>query len=192
MAARQAEAAKAEAERADQERRRIEARVARITDLRGRLTGSDRASRIAAYEAALGGNDTALRQMAIEAALRSGDPVLANLALKDWLARKKALPVLLYATKEDPNSETVLQNLGPLTLEIDSFTPVDGALAGRMGAPGYSIARPSAAVGTLARTELTVNAYGCVLSLRLTEHQTLDGLFRCQTLPTLIARVTLD
>lgn len=192
LMAQQAATAKAEAERADRERRLIEARIAQVTDLRGKLLGGDRTARLAAYEAALGGNDPALRQIAMEAALQSRDPVVANLALKDWLARKKALPVLLFATKEDGNSETVLHNLGPLTLEIDSFNAVNGAVAGRMGAPGYSIAKPSVAVGTLAQTELTVNSYGCVLTLRLTEHQTMDGLFRCQTLPTLIARITLD
>ena len=192
LLARQAAATKAEEERAAAERRQTEVRAARIADLRARILGADRPARIAAYEAALGGNDPALRQIAMEAALQSRDPVLGNLALKDWIARRKAVPVQLYATKEDPHSETVLNNLGPLTLEIDSFNPVNGTLAGRLGAPGYSIAKPSAAIGALAQTSLTVNAYGCALSLRLTEHQTLDGLFRCQTLPALIARVVVD
>ncbi|KAA0680317.1 hypothetical protein [Roseomonas genomospecies 6] len=192
LLARQAAAAKAEEERAAAERRQADARAARIADLRARMLGADRPARIAAYEAALGGNDPALRQIAVEAALQSRDPVLGNLALKDWIARRKAVPVQLYATKEDPHSETVLNNLGPLTLEIDSFNPVNGALAGRLGAPGYSIAKPSASIGALAQTTLTVNAYGCALSLRLTEQQTMDGLFRCQTLPALIARVVVD
>ncbi|KAA0688230.1 hypothetical protein [Azospirillum brasilense] len=192
LLARQAAATRAEEERAAAERRQEDARAARIADLRARIQGADRPARIAAYEAALGGNDPSLRQIALEAALQSRDPVLGNLALKDWIARRKAVPVQLYATKEDPHSETVLTNLGPLTLEVDSFNPVNGALAGRLGAPGYSIAKPSAAVGTLAQTTLMVNAYGCALSLRLTEQQTLDGLFRCQTLPALIARVVVD
>lgn len=192
LLARQAAAAKAEEERTAAERRQEEARAARIADLRSRMLGPDRPARIAAYEAALGGNDPSLRQVAMETALQSRDPVLGNLALKDWIARRRAVPVQLYATKEDPHSETVLNNLGPLTLEIDSFNPVNGALAGRLGAPGYSIAKPSASIGTLAQTTLTVNAYGCALSLRLTEQQTMDGLFRCQTLPALIARVVVD
>lgn len=192
LLAEQAATAKAEADRLEATRRQLEARAAQVADLRAKLLGADRPARIAAYEAALGGNDPALRQMAVEAALQSRDPVLANLALKDWIVRRKALPVQLYATKEDGNSETVLNNLGPLTLEIESFNPVTGALAGRLGAPGYSIAKPSAAVGALAQTELAVNGYGCALTLRLTEHRTMDGLFRCQTLPTLIARVTVD
>ncbi|MCW2235890.1 hypothetical protein [Azospirillum canadense] len=192
LLAEQAATAKAESERLDAARKQVEARTAQVADLRVKLLGADRPARIAAYEAALGGNDPALRQMAAEAALQSRDPVLANLALKDWLARRKALPVQLYATKEDGNSETVLNNLGPLTLEVESFNPVTGALAGRLGAPGYSIAKPSAAVGALAQAELAVNGYGCALTLRLTEHRTMDGLFRCQTLPTLIARVTVD
>lgn len=192
LLAEQAATAKAESDRLEAARRQVEARAAQVADLRAKLLGADRPARIAAYEAALGGNDPALRQMAVEAALQSRDPVLANLALKDWIARRKALPIQLYATKEDGNSETVLNNLGPLTLEVESFNPVTGALAGRLGAPGYSIAKPSAAVGALAQTELAVNGYGCALTLRLTEHRTMDGLFRCQTLPTLIARVTVD
>jgi hypothetical protein len=192
LLARQTETAKLEAERIETERRLVEARATQIEDLRSKLLGEDRAARVAAYEAALGGNDATLRQFAVEAAMRGRDPVLANLALKDWLARKKQVPIQLFATKEDRNSETVLHNLGPLTLEVDSFSRIDGAVTGRMGAPGYSIAMPSAAVGSLAQTELAMNSYGCALNLRLTEHQTLDGLFRCQTLPPLIARVTLD
>jgi hypothetical protein len=185
-------AAKIAAERAEKERQTAEARAAQITELRAKLLGADRAVKIAAYEAALGGNDPALRQMANEAALQSRDPLLGNLALKDWIARRRAIPVQLFATKEDANSEAVLQNLGPFTVEIDSFTPVNGAIAGRMGAPGYSIAKMSTIIGSLAQTELTLSSYGCALSLRLSEHQTLDGLLRCQTLPTLIARITLD
>ncbi|HYD71466.1 MAG TPA: hypothetical protein VED21_38810 [Azospirillum sp.] len=170
----------------------VQMRADLINDIRARLLGGERAARIATYEAVLGGNDTALRQIAVEAALQSRDPVLANLALRDWFGRKKVVPVLLYATKEDPNSETVLRNLGPLTLEVQSFNPAHGNIAGKMGAPGYSISMPSAASGYLAQTELTVHSYGCALTVRLTEAQTLDGLFRCQTLPTLIARITLD
>ena len=192
LLARQAAAAKAETARIENESRLIEARAAQIAGLRSKLLGDDRAAKIAGYEAALGGNDAALRRIAVEAALQSRDPVLANLALRDWLARKRQVPVQLFATKEDRNSETVLHNLGPLTLEIDSFNRVDGAVTGKMGAPGYGIAMPSAAAGALAQTELTVQSYGCALNLRLTEHQTLDGLFRCQTLPPLIARITLD
>ncbi len=190
--AQQTAAAKAEAARAETERRAIETRIAQVADLRGKLSGPDRAARLAAFEAALGGNDPALRQTAMDAALQSRDPVVANLALKDWIARHRAVPVQLYATKEDPSSEVVVQNLGPMTLEIDGFSPVNGALAGKLGAPGYSIARPSSIVGTLAQTELAVNSFGCALTLRLAEHRTLDGLLRCQTLPTLIARITLD
>ncbi|HEY0837247.1 MAG TPA: hypothetical protein VGE72_25265 [Azospirillum sp.] len=170
----------------------VQMRADLINDIRARLLGGERAARIATYEAVLGGNDTALRQIAIEAALQSRDAVLANLALRDWIARKKSIPVVLYATREDPNSDTVLRNLGPLTLEVQSFNPSHGNIAGKMGAPGYSITTSSAATGYLAQTELTVHSYGCALTVRLTEAQTLDGLFRCQTLPTLVARITLD
>ncbi|MGF7175311.1 hypothetical protein [Azospirillum doebereinerae] len=192
LLAQQAATAKAEVERAERGRAAVDARATQIADLRAKLLGPDRPARIAAYEAALGGNDAALRQLAIEAALQSRDPVLANLALKDWIARRRAVPVQIFATKEDPSSEAVVQNLGPMTLEIEGFNPADGAVAGRLGAPGYSIAKPSSIIGTLAQTELALNSYGCALTLRLTEHRTLDGLLRCQTLPTLIARITLD
>lgn len=184
--------AKIAAERAAKERVAAEARAAQINEVRAKLLGPDRAVKIATFEAALGGNDLALRQVASEAALQSRDPILANLALKDWIARRRSAPVQVFATKEDTNSESVLQNLGPFTVEFDGFTPINGTIAGRMGAPGYSITKTSTIIGSLAQTELTLSSYGCTLSLRLSEHQTLDGLLRCQTLPTLIARITLD
>ena len=192
LLAEQQAASQVEAERLTGEREAVEARTAMIAEVRNRLMTGERPARIAVYEAVLGGNDLALRQIAVEAALQSRDPVLSNLAMKDWIARHKTIPVLLYATKEDPHSDAVLRNLGPLTIEVESFTGVNGTLQGKMGAPGYTIAAPSAAVGTLAQTELTVNTYGCTLMLRLTEHRTLDGLYRCQTLPTLVARITVD
>lgn len=192
LLAEQQAASQAEAERQAAERQTVEARTAVIGEVRNRLLGGERPTRIAVYEAVLGGNDPALRQVAVEAALQSRDAVLANLALKDWIARHKVIPVLLYSTREDPNSETVLRNLGPLTLEVESFTPVNGTLQGKMGAPGYTVAAPAVATGTLAQTELTVNTFGCGLTLRLTEHRTMDGLYRCQTLPPLVARITLD
>jgi hypothetical protein len=192
LLAEQQAASQVEAERLAGEREALEARTVLIAEVRNRLLSGERPVRIAVYEAVLGGNDPALRQIAVEAALQSRDPVLSNLAMKDWIARHKTIPVLLYATKEDSHSDAVLRNLGPLTIEVESFTGVNGALQGKMGAPGYTIAAPSAAVGTLAQTELTVNTYGCTLTLRLTEHRTLDGLYRCQTLPTLVARITLD
>ncbi|MGQ9366645.1 hypothetical protein [Azospirillum sp. ST 5-10] len=192
LLAEQTAAAAAEAHRAELERQAVAARAEQIADLRAKLLGNDRPAKIAAYEAALGGNDPALRALAVETALRSRDPVLAGLALRDWMARKRTIPVQLYATKEEPQSEAVLRNLGPLTIEIDSFNPVSGNVVGTMGAPGYSITLPSAAAGQIAQTELTLHAYGCALTVRLTEHLTLDGLYRCQTLPTLVARVTLD
>lgn len=184
--------AQAEAERRAAERKQIETRTGQINEVRARLLAGERAQRVAVYEAVLGGNDPALRQIAVEAALQSRDPVLANLALKDWIARHKTIQVQLYATKEDSNSETVLRNLGPLAIEVESFSGANGTLQAKMGAPGYSVATPSAAAGTLAQTELTVNTFGCALTLRLTEHRTLDGIYRCQTLPALVARVTVD
>lgn len=192
LAAQQDAAVKAERERLERERLWIETRSARVTQLRDAMQKGARSTRVATLEAALGGNDPALRQFAVETALQSRDPVLTNLVLKDWLSRKTSIPVMLYATKEDASSETVLQNLGPLTIDIERFNIVSGSMVGRMGAAGYSITNPSAASGALAQNELTINNYGCTLSLRLSEQATMDGLFRCQTLPTLVARITLD
>lgn len=185
-------AEKAEAERAAADARAVAARTRQIAEFRNRLAATDRSAVLAAFDAAIGGNDMPLRQLALEAALRSPDPIVANVALRDWLARRKDLPVQLYATREDQTSEQVLRNLGPLTLSLDAFNPASGAMTGTLGAPGYSIARPSAATGTLAGRELTVHSYGCSLTLRLTEHASLDGLYRCQSLPALIARIALD
>lgn len=184
--------ARADAQRAEEERRAVEARARRIEDLQRRLTSGARADRIAAFEAALGGNDESLRLLATDAALTSGDPLLATLAIRDWVARRRSIPVQLFATREDSGSAAVLQAMGPLTVELEGFNRLTGDLVGRMGAPGYGVTRPSVAAGSLAGTGLTVNAFGCTLALGLTEHRTMDGLFRCQTLPALIARVTLD
>lgn len=183
---------RAEAQRAEEERRAVDARTRRIEDLQKRLTDGTRADRIAAFEAALGGNDEPLRLLAADAALGSGDPVLANLAIRDWIARRRTIPVQLFATREEPGSAAVLQAMGPLSIELEGFNRLTGDLVGRMGAPGYGITRPSAASGSLAGTGLSINAFGCSLALGLTEHRTMDGIFRCQTLPALIARVALD
>lgn len=164
----------------------------RLDNLRAALTGNDRSSRLAAWRVATDSDDPVARRLAMEAALDSRDPALGNLALRDWLSRRQNIPVLLYATKEDPGSVTVLQNLGPLTLKLESFAPASGEVVANMGAPGYDIARASTAVGALAQTTLTLNAYGCQLALQLTEHRTLDGLYRCKSLPALVARVVLD
>ncbi|MEI8394943.1 MAG: hypothetical protein WCF85_09430 [Rhodospirillaceae bacterium] len=189
---RQMAAIRAEAQRIAADRAVIDQRAAALADLKRQLLEGDRTVRIATLEAALNGKDTALRAMAYSTALTGRDPVVANLALRSFLAQKKSLPVQLFATREVKDSESVLHNLGPLTLTIDRFDPLSGNLEGKMGAPGYSIALPGSAFGYLAQTELNVNTYGCTLQLRLSDVETLDGMFRCQTLPTLIARITLD
>ncbi|MCW2245369.1 hypothetical protein M2352_000960 [Azospirillum fermentarium] len=187
-----ADNALAETERMAQQMKLIAARTQQMDTVRARLSGGEPAARIAAFEAALGGDDVPLRQFALETAFAGRDQTLLNLALRDWLGRKKAVPVQLYATREEPASETVLRNLGPLTLEIQGFNTVSGNLVGRLGAAGYTITMPSAASGYLAQNELTINSFGCSLTLRLTEHRTFDGLYRCQTLPALVARIVLD
>lgn len=169
-----------------------EMRRRRLDNLRAALTGNDRSNRLAAWQTAAESDDPAARRLAMEAALDSRDPALGNLALRDWLSRRQNIPVLLYATKEDPGSVAVLQNLGPLTLKLESFAPANGEVVANMGAPGYDVTRASTAVGALAQTSLTLNAYGCQLALQLTEHRTLDGLYRCKSLPALVARVVLD
>lgn len=166
-------------------------RRAELDRLRGAILGRDRARRIAALESALRGDDVAAREWAREAALESRDPILSHLVLRDWLGRQRTIPVQLFATKEDSGSVTVMRNLGPLSVALESFDPANGAVTATMGATGYGVANPSTAVGTLAQTTLTLNTFGCQLALALTEHRTLDGVFRCQTLPVLVARVVL-
>lgn len=169
-----------------------DARRAQLDNLRAALLGPDRARRMAAFEAAAAGGDATLRRAAFDAALESRDPALGAMALRAWLARAPATPVLLYAVKEEPGSAALLQNLGPLTLTPQDFNPVTGAVAGKLSAPGYDESRDAAAAGTLAQTTLTVNTFACQLALQLTEHRTLDGLYRCRTLPALAARIVLD
>jgi hypothetical protein len=169
-----------------------EARRKRIDGLRAVILGSDRAARIAAFESALTGGDPALRKVAVELAFDSRDPVLANLALRDWLSRTREAPVQLFATKEEPGSVSVLQNLGPLSLKIHSFDPAAGAVSGQLSAPGYDVSRDGAAAGTLAQTTLIFNTFGCQLALQLSEQRMLDGLYRCRSLPALLARIAPD
>lgn len=169
-----------------------DARRAQLDSLRAAVLGSDRSRRVAAFEAAAAGDDATLRRAAFDAALESRDPTLGAMALRAWLARAPATPVLLYAVKEEPGSAAVLQNLGPLTFTPQDFNPATGAVAGKLSAPGYDESRDAAAAGTLAQTTLTVNTFACQLALQLTEHRTLDGLYRCRTLPPLAARIVLD
>ncbi len=183
---------KAEAQRIAAEHALIDQRAAFLAQVKRQMMEGERPNRIAAFEAALKSDDVSQRVMALSTALIGRDPVVANLALRSFLAGKKTLPVQLYATRENKDSETVLNNLGPLTLTIDRVDAANGAIEGKLGAPGYSIALPGSASGYLAQTELTINSYGCSLQLRLSEVETLDGIFRCQTLPPLIARITLD
>jgi hypothetical protein len=192
LAAEQTAAAKAEAGRIEAERALMDQRVRRLSELNNRLNGRDRPARIAATETALAGNDLVARQLAVEAALQSRDPVLSELAVRDWLGQRKSVPIELYAVKEDPQSDAVLANLGPLTLTVDSIDAQTGAVAATLGAPGYGVTRPSAAAGYLTRGDLTLNTFGCSLMLRLSDHRSLDGLYRCQTLATLAARIVLD
>lgn len=166
-------------------------RRAALDRLRAAILGKDRARRIAALETALRGDDVAAREWAREAALESRDPILSHLVLRDWLARQRTIPVQLFATKEDSGSVTVLRNLGPLSVTLESFDVANGAVVATMGATGYGVTNPSTAVGSLAQTTLTLNTFGCQLALALTERRTLDGVLRCQTLPTLVARVVL-
>ncbi len=183
---------KAGAERIATDRAVIDQRVAQLTDVRRQILEGERSARIAALEAVLNGKDASQRAMAFAAAFSGRDPVVANLALRVFFAQKKTLPIQLFATRENKDSEAVLNNMGPLTLTIEHFDPLIGNLEGKLGAPGYSITLPGAAFGSLAQTELTLNTFGCSLLLRLTEFETMDGVWRCQTLPPLIARITLD
>lgn len=167
-------------------RREVFAGLARL------FASDDRAERLAAVQAGMASEDAAIRALAFDAAYASTDPVLARLALDAWLGAQTAVPVELFATRDDPDSRLVLTNLGPLTLTVESYDPVRGVVTGTLGAPGYGITQASPATGKLAQTQLTVNGYGCQLALRLTRHRTLDGTYRCQSLPVLVARITLD
>lgn len=184
--------AKAETERLEAERQAVKVHAQRIAELSEKLGSRSRPDRIAAFDAAIKAEDPSLRQLAMENALQGRDGVLGNLAIKNWLRQRKSIQVQLFAIKEDTNSDAVLGNLGPLTLTIEAVDEANGAVTATLGAPGYGVTRPSSTAGGVTRTDLALNTYGCALTLRLTEHRTLDGLYRCQTLPTLIARIVLD
>lgn len=169
----------------------IDARGKRLSDLIARLGSRDRAERLAATREAAADPDPTRRALAIDTALRSRDPIEAGAALRDWLTRRRTIPVLLYPVKEEPDSAAVARNIGPLTLTISSIDE-SGGIGGSLSAPGYGVTRDATAGGGLTRTDLSIVTYGCALTLRLTELPSLDGVYRCQTLPPLAARVTLD
>jgi len=181
----------AETKAADTVKAAIDARAKRLTELTDRLNSRDRAERLAAYAEANADPDPTRRSLVSETALKSRDPVLAGAAARDWLTRHKTIPVLLYAVKEEPDSDAVSRNIGPLKLSIGEID-ASGGITGTLSAPGYGVTRDGAAGGLLTRTDLSVVTFGCALNLRLTEQRTLDGVYRCQTLPPLAARVVLD
>ncbi len=185
-------AAEAEAAVVDARRRAVAARAEALAALYRQFGSAEHAERRAALEAGMAGSDPAVRAAAFEAAYTGDDAVAANLALRLFLNSRAVVPISLFATRDNPQSGRVLGNLGALTLTIDGFDPVGGSLSGRLGAPGFTVTRESSVVGSLARTQLTLATHACTLTLRLSPWQTLDGIYRCQTLPTLIARIALE
>ncbi|MEI6985160.1 MAG: hypothetical protein WCK65_03445, partial [Rhodospirillaceae bacterium] len=113
---RQLAVVKAEAQRMVADRALIDQRAAALAEFKRQLLEGERTVRIATLEAALNGKDASLRAMAFSAAFANRDAVVANLALRAFLAQKKTLPVQLFATRENKDSEFVLNNLGPLSL----------------------------------------------------------------------------
>lgn len=181
----------AEAKAAEAIKAAIDAGTKRLGDLIDRLNSRERAERLAAYREVSADPDPARRALAAEAALKSRDPIMTGLALRDWLTRRETVSVLLYAVKEEPESVNVIHNIGPLKLSISEID-ASGGITGALSAPGYAVTRDAAAGGGLTRDDLQIVTFGCSLDLRLTERRTLDGVYRCQTLPPLAARVVLD
>lgn len=169
------------------------ARRARQLDaLKESAASPDRAVRVAAIETALASADPATRMLAAEAAVASRDPAIANLALREFLSRRRLLPIALFPMADDPRSVEALGRLGSVFLETGRFDPEKGSLVARLGAPASSLIPPADAVGILALGELTVASPVCTLMLRLSGHQTLDGMLRCLQQPVLNARITLN
>ncbi|CAK0774827.1 exported hypothetical protein [uncultured Gammaproteobacteria bacterium] len=90
---------KVEGERVVAERKVMAQRAETLADLRRDFTASDRTQRLAAIEAGIRHTDPIIRALAFEAAYSAKDPAIANLAIGLFLARKKTIPILLYATK---------------------------------------------------------------------------------------------
>lgn len=156
-----------------------------------RLAGRERAERLAALEAGLASLDGAARMLAFESALGGDDPAAITLALRHYFLHVRILPVVLFATQEEPVSAEAIHRIGPFQLAVDRLNVTTGVVEGRMGASGFPTTQPSEARGTLNQSELTLASSGCTLNLRLTEHRTLDGLLRCLNMPALIARIAL-
>ncbi|HYD31939.1 MAG TPA: hypothetical protein VEB64_13950 [Azospirillaceae bacterium] len=180
------------AERAQLEKQEAE-RAKRLSALRESFQGNDRAARIAAIETALWSSDGAVRTLAFETAYASKDPAIINIAMRAFFGQiRTPIPVAVYATKEDPNSQAAVDAMGPFTVTVTQVEQTTGILHGRIGAPGYPVTQPADSVGLLAQTEVTIVSPGCALALRLSDAQAMDGLLRCQSLPPLIARIALQ
>jgi len=217
-------AARREAEaQASAQRLAVESRAAQIAELRGQFRAEDRNIRIAAVERAMRSEDPALRVLGMEAALSSGDGALLGLGLRLFFQQTREVPVSFFVPATQPQvpgrgrfqvaPATFAVAMNGLVLSIREFDVASGALTGtsRVGSD------PATLTGTLARSEFTITltpssprgrggefggAYGlqhCTLTLRLSDVQTLDGMFACasqpyyrdEPTPVLLARISL-
>lgn len=186
-----------------------EARTRQIAGLRARLAG-DSDGRLAALDLAMRSEDPAIRALGFEAALASRDAAATSLALRLTLLQKRVLPVQAFAPAVTGPGQTdaqeVAASVAGFALLLRDIDPATGQFAGtaRLGGSEALLA------GTLGRSELTaalrpldkatpllvggVAQQACSLLLRLSEVQTLDGIFGCSAkqTPRLVVRVALD
>ena len=187
----------------------IEERGRQIGELRARFAG-DRNTRIAALDHAMRSEDPVLRALGFETALTSQDAAAISLALRLTLLQKRELQVTTFAPSiiapGQTDAQAVAASVAGFTIQLRDINPATGNFAGTARLGGSE----AVATGSLGRSELTValrpldKAHpllvgglvqdACSLMLRLSEVQTLDGVFGCtaKETPRLVARVALD
>jgi hypothetical protein len=187
----------------------IEARARQIAELRARFAGN-RNTRLAALDQAMRSEDPAIRALGFEAALASQDAAAISLALRLTLLQKPELQMVTFASAVvgpgQGNPQDVVASLSGFAIVLEDISPATGSFTGTARL-GTGTAR---ATGALGRSEMTVALRpagpgqpllvggvaqeACSLALRLSEVQTLDGLFGCtaKETPRLIARIALD
>jgi hypothetical protein len=187
----------------------IEERTRQLAELRARFAG-DRNARLAALDQAMRSEDPVIRALGFEAALTSQDAAAISLALRLTLLQKRELQVVTFAPSiigpGQTDAQEVAASVAGFTLLLRDINPTTGKFAGtaRLGGSEALVS------GALGRSEMTVALrpldkgvpllvggvaqQGCSLMLRLSEVQTLDGIFTCtaKETPRLVARVALD
>lgn len=154
-------------------------------------SASNRAEAIAAMELVLENDDPTVRRLAFEAGMSSSDPGIVAMALLHWLSSRKEMTIpvqtfLIQGSRDyrKPNGAHLIVN------SVDIST---GRFAGQLVIPG--LRGGGNGQGLINQNEITfITSDSGQMSLRLTEHRTLDGTLNLGTwaVSPYIARIIID